>query len=121
MEQLDWTEGLTESLTEGWTAGRTGDRTTPRDRIEPAARTNRPDARSSWVDAVVTLLATILFGLGCTLVELERAQLLENGYAGPTAGERVAPADSSGAARIRLGRRDGVAPWTELTQRSSKR
>jgi hypothetical protein len=36
--------------------------------------------QNSWVDAVVTLLATLVFGLGWTLVELERAEPPLNRY-----------------------------------------
>lgn len=42
-----------------------------------ATRRARPE---SWVDAVVTLLATILFGLGWALVELERADPVGDRY-----------------------------------------
>ena len=34
----------------------------------------------SWVDAVVTLLATVVFGLGWALVELERADAGQDRY-----------------------------------------
>ena len=34
----------------------------------------------SWVDAVVTLLATVVFGLGWALVELERADPIQDRY-----------------------------------------
>ena len=37
--------------------------------------------QDSWVDAAITLLATIVFGLGWTLVELERADPPLNRYA----------------------------------------
>jgi hypothetical protein len=36
--------------------------------------------QDSWVDAVATLLATVVFGLGWTLVELERADPPPNRY-----------------------------------------
>ena len=42
-----------------------------------SARANRSD---SWVDATVTLLATIVFGLGWAVVELEGADPLQAGY-----------------------------------------
>jgi hypothetical protein len=45
------------------------------DRI--SAGTNRSD---SWVDATVTLLATIVFGLGWAVVELEGADPVQAGY-----------------------------------------
>lgn len=51
--------------------------------MDRANNTNKPatgrDA-DSWVDAVVTLLATMIFGLGWVLVEVERADPPRNGY-----------------------------------------
>ena len=43
-----------------------------------SGRRSRP--QDSWVDAIVTLLATIVFGLGWTLIELERADPPLTGY-----------------------------------------
>jgi len=82
--------------------------------------------QDSWVDAVVTLLATVIFGLGWTLVELERADPPSNRYAA-TASEmwvaavatsiqtraiEAAPADRRG---------DEDARWAELALQSSSR
>jgi hypothetical protein len=97
------------------------DRREPLDRTARTARTARKDEGQNWVDAVVTLLATILFGLSWTLVELERAEPFETGYAAPAAWDRDAGADPTFSARESLGRADGVEPWTELAQQSSKR
>jgi hypothetical protein len=42
---------------------------------------SRSESRSeSWLDAVVTLLATVVFGLGWALVELERADPVQDRY-----------------------------------------
>ena len=41
---------------------------------------NTGNGRDSWIDAVVTLLATVIFGLGWVLVELERADPPLNRY-----------------------------------------
>lgn len=88
--------------------------------------------QDSWVDAVITLLATVVFGLGWAWVELERADTPLNRYA-ETASERwwvgaiatsmenralearaveTVPADRPG---------DEDAGWTELALQRSNR
>jgi hypothetical protein len=71
----------------------------------------RPD---SWIDAIVTLLATIVFGLGWTLVELERAEPPLNRY--DTA------ASQTWIESVRnVGWGDEDKRWTELALQSSNR
>lgn len=75
------------------------------DRISAGA--NRSD---SWVDATVTLLATIVFGLGWAVVELEGADPLEAGYdqASQTVQAGIRVGEMPGAERDRW--TDNVAP-----------
>jgi hypothetical protein len=75
---------------------------------------SRFDRGGSWVDALVTLVATVLFGLSWTLVELERAVPFENGYAGAASWEQT-------AAPFPRTNGDVPSPWTTLAQRTSKR
>jgi len=102
-----------------------------------AARSTRLGARQdSWVDALVTLLATIVFGLGWTLVELERADSPLNGYDAADSKNRVAAVSASieiraieaQASRPRMVESvrtdrwgDEDARWTELALQSSNR
>jgi hypothetical protein len=102
-----------------------------------AARSARLGSRQdSWVDALVTLLATIVFGLGWTLVELERADSPLNGYDAADSKNRVAAVSASVEIRaieaqasmprmvesVRTDRwGDEDARWTELALQSSNR
>jgi len=102
-----------------------------------AARSARLGARQdSWVDALVTLLATIVFGLGWTLVELERADSPLNGYDAADSKSRAAAVSASIEIRaieaqasvppmvesVRKDRSgDEDARWTELALQSSNR
>ncbi len=91
----------------------------------------RDTRQDSWVDAVVTLLATLVFGLGWVLVELERADLPLNRYDAATSEMWIATVatsidvreiDARTAEADRLGRwGDGNARWTELALQRSNR
>lgn len=74
-----WTgEEMNSAIDANWNSGKNGknemnaksDRIGNDDEHLPSAR-----RQDSWVDAIVTVLATIVFGLGWALVELERADL----------------------------------------------
>jgi hypothetical protein len=91
-------------------------------------------AQDSWVDAVVTLLATIIFGLGWVLVELERAEPPVNRYdAAVSTAWVVAVATSINARTTEVRptemvsvrpiamREDGDAGWTEQALQMSNR
>ena len=103
--------------------------------VESANSTTRQD---SWVDAVVTLLATVVFGLGWALVELERADPPSNRYDAIAAEMWVATVVTSVKARavearaiedraaefeaVPAGRRgDEDAQWTERALQKSNR
>jgi hypothetical protein len=47
-----------------------------------AGATTRTAKSDSWAEAIVTLLATVVFGLGWAIVELERANPPMGGYPG---------------------------------------
>ena len=91
-------------------------------------------AQDSWVDAVVTLLATIIFGLGWVLVELERAEPPVNRYDAAVSTAWVAAVATSINARTTevrptemvsvrpiAMREDGDAGWTEQALQMSNR
>jgi hypothetical protein len=91
-------------------------------------------AQDSWVDAVVTLLATIIFGLGWVLVELERAEPPVNRYDAAVSTAWVAAVATSINARTNevrptemvsvrpiATREDGDAGWTEQALQMSNR
>ena len=93
--------------------------------VESAGRVPRQD---SWVDAVVTLLATVVFGLGWALVELERADPPSNRYDAIAAEMWVTTVVTSVEARaveveaVPAGRRgDEDAQWTERALQKSNR
>ncbi len=65
----------------------------------------------SWVDAVVTLLATVVFGLGWALVELERADPIQDRY------DAAVPAVWSPAGQWG----EQSEPWPEAIRQRSKR
>jgi hypothetical protein len=87
--------------------------------------------QDSWVDAAITLLATILFGLGWTLVELERAEPPLNRYDAAASEMWVAAVATSIEARaVETQTADAVpgeqwgatdARWTELALQRSNR
>lgn len=87
--------------------------------------------QDSWVDAAITLLATIVFGLGWTLVELERADPPLNRYDAAASEMWVAAVATSIEARavetqtadaIPGGQRGAAdARWTELALQRSNR
>lgn len=87
--------------------------------------------QDSWVDAAITLLATIVFGLGWTLVELERADPPLNRYDAAASEMWVAavatsiearPVETQTAAAIRGGQWGAAdARWTELALQRSNR
>jgi hypothetical protein len=87
--------------------------------------------QDSWVDAAITLLATIVFGLGWTLVELERADPPLNRYDAAASEMWVAAVATSIEARevetraaeaVPGGRWGAVdARWTELALQRSNR
>jgi hypothetical protein len=87
--------------------------------------------QDSWVDAVVTLLATVVFGLGWVLVELERADPPPNRYDAAASEMWIAAvatsidarANEAGVADVAaIGRRgDRNARWTELALERSSR
>ena len=87
--------------------------------------------QDSWVDAVVTILATIVFGLGWVLVELERADPPLNRYDAAASEMWVAAVATSIEARavetqtadaIPGGQRGTAdARWTELALQRSNR
>lgn len=88
-------------------------------------------SHDSWVDAVVTLLATVVFGLGWALVELERAEPTPNRYAAVASEMWVAAVATSIQTRANdIGRPDRLqtdrrreqdARWTELALQNSNR
>jgi len=87
--------------------------------------------QDSWVDAAITLLATIVFGLGWMLVELERADSPLNRYDAAASEMWVAAVATSIEARavetqtadaIPGGQRGTAdARWTELALQRSNR
>ena len=90
--------------------------------------------QDSWVDAVATLLATIVFGLGWVLVELKRAEPPVNRYDAAVSTAWVAAVATSINARTNEVRptemvsvrtiatsEDGDAGWTDrMLQKSSR-
>lgn len=91
------------------------------DSVEDAPGATRQD---SWVDALVTILATIVFGLGWALVEFERADPLLNRYDATASEMWVAAVATSIEARaieaLAAGRRaDEDARWTERALQNS--
>lgn len=97
----------------GRTAGRATGRIAKPEDLRQAAR------RDSGIEAIVTLLATVVFGLGWTLVELERAGPAPNGYAAATSERAIAADDTLRDPPDRWKYED--AGWTERAQRRSKR
>ena len=92
--------------------------------MESTNGTREPRAgerEDSWVDALVTLLAIVLFGLGWALVELERAEPAGNGYDAAERAMWVAVVDAydpyEGAGEGRI----GDERWTELALQRSTR
>jgi hypothetical protein len=91
----------------------------------------RDTRQDSWVDAVVTLLATLVFGLGWVLVELERADPPPNRYDAATSEMWIAAVatsidvreiDARTAEADRVGRWGDRDPrWTELAVGRSNR
>jgi len=87
--------------------------------------------QDSWVDAVVTLLATVIFGLGWVLVELERADPPLNRYDAAASEMWIAAVATSIDARAidtgvteiaAVGHSgDRNARWTELALERSSR
>ena len=87
--------------------------------------------QDSWVDAAITLLATIVFGLGWTLVELERADPPLNRYDAAASEMWVAAVATSIEARAVETRVVDAIPggqwgaadarWTELALQRSNR
>lgn len=87
--------------------------------------------QDSWVDAVVTLLATVIFGLGWALVELERADPPLNRYDAAASEMWIAAVATSIEARAidtgvteiaAVGHSgDRNARWTELALERSSR
>lgn len=91
--------------------------------VEDAPGATRQD---SWVDALVTILATIVFGLGWAWVELERADPLLNRYDATASEMWVAAGATSIEARaieaVAADRRaDEDARWTERALQNSNR
>jgi len=94
-------------------------------------RDRRDRRQDSWVDAVVTLLATVIFGLGWVLVELERADPPLNRYDAAASEMWIAAVATSIDARAidtgvteiaAVGRPgDRNARWTELALERSSR
>ncbi len=87
--------------------------------------------QDSWVDAVITLLATVVFGLGWAWVELERADPRLNRYA-ETASEMWVGTIATSMENRALGARaveavpagrpgEEDARWTELALQRSNR
>jgi hypothetical protein len=81
---------------------------------EDDGRDNR-ESGDSWLDALVTLLAVIVFGLGCVLVELERAEPPLNRYDAAESTLAVAALTTAGL------RGNGDEAWTELAVQRSNR
>ncbi len=87
--------------------------------------------QDSWVDAAITLLATIIFGLGWTLVELERADPPLNRYDAAASEMWIAAVATSVEARAFETRTADAVPggqwgvadtrWTELALQRSNR
>jgi hypothetical protein len=87
--------------------------------------------QDSWVDAAITLLATIVFGLGWTLVELERADPPLNRYDAAASEMWIAAVATSIEARAVETRAADAVPvgqwgaadtrWTELALQRSNR
>ncbi len=73
------------------------------------------EAEDSWLDALVTLLAVIVFGLGWVLVELERAELPANRYDAAESTLALAALSAAGL------RGNGDEAWTELAVQRSNR
>jgi len=86
----------------------------------------RDRRQDSWVDALVTRLATVVFGLGWVLVELERADPPPNRYDAVTSEMWIAAVATSIDGRMaeadRIGRwGDTDTRWTELARERSNR
>lgn len=76
--------------------------------------------QDSWVDAVVTLLATVIFGLGWVLVELERAAPPPNRYDAATSEMWIAAVATSVDARAidaRMAEADRIGRWGDTDTR----
>jgi len=94
-------------------------------------RDRRDRRQDSWVDAAVTLLATVIFGLGWVLVELERADPPLNRYDAAASEMWIAAVATSIDARsidtgvteiAAVGHSgDRNARWTELALERSSR
>ena len=110
----------------GWSAIHDG-------RLNIARSAPRQD---SWVDAVVTILATVVFGLGWALVELERADPPLNRYGAITSEMWVAavvdsidaraiktrPMETRAIEAVPARRRGGEdTRWPELARQRSNR
>ena len=103
-------------------------------RHERGRERNQGLRQDSWVDAVATLLATIVFGLGWVLVELERAEPPVNRYDAAVSTAWVAAVATSINARTTevrptemvsvrsiATREDGDAGWTDRVLQKSNR
>lgn len=80
----------------------------------------RARRQDSWVDAVVTLLATVIFGLGWVLVELERAAPPPNRYDAATSEMWIAAVATSIDARAidaRMAEADRIGRWGDTDTR----
>ena len=71
-----------------------------------------PDAPASWVDAVVTLLAIVIFGLGWALFELNGAEQAMRDYDLPRAETRLAALAPDAAAGAPGALPHAEIPWT---------
>jgi hypothetical protein len=79
------------------------------------------DDQDSWVDAVVTLLAIVLFGLGWVLVELEGAGPPVNDYDASVSALWIASVGSPGDERIGNYATYPETGWTDRARKNSKR